>query len=280
MSRVRSPNYPAISLPEAIEKVRAIRTKEQHLAAPREVIAKHIGFGGINGGSSRVISALMRYGLLEEAGNDRLRVSPLAMQILVPLSSEQRAAAIKEAAEMPPLFQAIVAEYGGTRPSEENLRAYLAHQSFALDAIDRVIQIYKDTVDLVTREFGLPGVASDCSSMYDSPVEEVPLRSEKVTMLGAHAPDRGKLHQAASVQAGVGAFRADAQAVSPNASRATLPLAEGIAAFEMPDRLSAESFEDLKDWMEVMLRRAERAMKRTQQMPTLTAPDPEGAEGA
>jgi hypothetical protein len=48
-------------------------------------------------------------------------------------------------------------------------------------------------------------------------------------------------------------------------SRATLPLAEGVAALELPDRLSPESYEDLKDWMDVMLRRAERMMKRTQQ---------------
>jgi hypothetical protein len=59
------------------------------------------------------------------------------------------------------------------------------------------------------------------------------------------------------------AMRAEA-AVGPNVSRATLPLLEGIAALEIPDRLSPESLKDLKDWMEVMMRRAERVMKRTQ----------------
>jgi hypothetical protein len=53
-------------------------------------------------------------------------------------------------------------------------------------------------------------------------------------------------------------------AMQGNVSRATLPLLEGMAALEIPDRLSPESLEDLKDWMEVMIRRAERVMKRTQ----------------
>ena len=53
--------------------------------------------------------------------------------------------------------------------------------------------------------------------------------------------------------------------LAPGVSRATLPLSEGIAALEFPDRLSPESLEDLKDWMEGMLRRAERVAKRTQQ---------------
>ena len=49
MGRVRSPNYPAISLPEAIKAVASIHLAEQHLAAPKEVVAKHLGYTSFHG---------------------------------------------------------------------------------------------------------------------------------------------------------------------------------------------------------------------------------------
>ena len=58
-------------------------------------------------------------------------------------------------------------------------------------------------------------------------------------------------------------------------SRATLQLSEGTVAVELPDRLSPESYEDLAEWLEVMRRRAERVMKRTQQDAAVTEPEEE-----
>jgi hypothetical protein len=150
MPRVRSPNYPAISLPEAITRAKTIHEAAQHLAAPKEVIAKHLGFGGLNGGSNRIISALTKYGLLEEVSGDKVKVSPLAISILHPTNPAEKASAIKEAASKPPLFSEITSEWNGAQPSDANLRAYLIRRNFAADALDRVILAYKDTVELVT----------------------------------------------------------------------------------------------------------------------------------
>src|SRR5690348_4606768 len=98
MARVRSPNYPAFSLPEALARIKTIHTAEQHLAAPKEVIAKHLGYNGLNGASLKAISALTKYGLLDETQGDKLKVSPLAISILFPGKGDNRAAAIREAA--------------------------------------------------------------------------------------------------------------------------------------------------------------------------------------
>jgi hypothetical protein len=152
MARVRSPNYPAFGLPEAINRIRAIHAAEQHLAAPKEVIAKHLGYNGINGGSLKAISALLKYGLLEEAQADKFKVSPLAISILFPAKGEDREAAIREAALKPALFQEIYTEWEGGQPSDENLRAYLIRRQFASDALDRVIQSYKETMELLTQD--------------------------------------------------------------------------------------------------------------------------------
>src|SRR3546814_557240 len=104
MARIRSPNYPALSLPEAINRVKTIHNAEQHLAAPKEVIAKHLGYNGLNGASIKNISAIAKYGLLEETGGDKMKVSPLALSILYPSSGQEKARAIKDAASKPQLF--------------------------------------------------------------------------------------------------------------------------------------------------------------------------------
>lgn len=155
MSRIRSPNYPAFSLPEAIERIKVVYEKEQHLAAPKTVIAKHLGYSSISGASQKTVSAISKYGLIEEAGNDKFRVSSLAVSILHPSNDEEKANAIREAAYKPDLFQEISAEWEGKIPSDENLKSYLLKRNFAMEAIPKVIKSYRDTIDLVTRESGV-----------------------------------------------------------------------------------------------------------------------------
>jgi hypothetical protein len=155
MARVRSPNYPALGLSEAIKLVTTVQAAEQHLAAPKEVVAKHLGYSGFHGKSGRVISALENYGLLEEVSGDKVRVSDLAMSILFPASEVEKQKAINEAAYRHPLFAAIRDEWQGSRPSDQNLRVYLVRRKFGSDALDRVIEVYRETMDLVTPE---PGV--------------------------------------------------------------------------------------------------------------------------
>ncbi len=152
MARVRSPNYPLISLPEAIGKVTAFYQAEQHLAAPKEVVAKHIGYASYHSLAARMISAIEKYGLLEETGGDKVKVSALAMSILFPKTPEEKQKAINEAAFTPTLFAAIRDEWQGSMPSEQNLRVYLVRRKFASDALDKVIKIYRETMGLVTQE--------------------------------------------------------------------------------------------------------------------------------
>lgn len=155
MARIRSPNYPAFSLPEAISRIKIVYEKEQHLAAPKNVIAKHLGYSSISGASLKTVSAIGKYGLIEEAGNDKFRVSSLAVSILHPSNDEEKANAIREAAYKPDLFQEISAEWEGKVPSDENLKSYLLKRNFAMEAIPKVIKSYRETIDLVTRESGM-----------------------------------------------------------------------------------------------------------------------------
>jgi hypothetical protein len=212
MSRVRSPNYPLFSLPEALDRVRKIHAKENHLAAPREVIAKHLGYGGINGASAKAVSAIVKYGLLEEAGGDKVKVSPLALSILFPKDDREKAAAILRAAYSPALFSDIQSEWEGHQPSDDSLRSFLIRRNFAADALDRVILSYRETMALVSPKVGTytPEAASversetEPSSMQMAPAASLP-PAQPAPQIGKSEPWRVSLAGGAVE----GAFRLD-----------------------------------------------------------------------
>ncbi len=151
--RIRSPNYPALSLPDAIEKVTALYRNVHTHAGPREVIAKGMGFNSLNGASATAISALHKYGLLEKLGDD-IKVSERALRILHPNSAEEKAEAIREAAFDPPLFGEIAERFPGRLPNEELLRNYLVRKGFVPAAAQTVLLAYRETSELVERSAG------------------------------------------------------------------------------------------------------------------------------
>lgn len=181
MSRVRSPNFPVISLPQAIERIEAIYDKEQTLPATRETLAEHLGYSGLNGASIKMISALGKYGLLEAVDDRGHRVSKLAMAILHPADDQEKMDAIREAASMPALFQRLTEQFDGGRPSETNLRSWLLRNGFAKSAVDNVIRAYGETMDLVGDSRGsykVPALTSESKAerepMQAAPVVQVP----------------------------------------------------------------------------------------------------------
>ena len=152
MARVRSPNYPSLSLPDAIARIKQIHTSQGHLPEPREVVAKHMGYGSLNGSALKSLSSLIKYDLLEEETKGELKVSETALDILFSDGAAEKAKAISHAAKSPALFSEIFDRWQGSKPSDESLRSYLVRRQFALSAIDAVIKNFGETFDLVARE--------------------------------------------------------------------------------------------------------------------------------
>ena len=123
--RERSPDYPAVSLPVAIELVRKIYDRDRRSWTTSATAAAHLGYSSLNGKSRTVLSALKKYGLIEYRGGD-LRVTDAAMEILVPKSDDEKAVAISRAMALPKAYQWIIEEYPGWElPSDDTLRARL-----------------------------------------------------------------------------------------------------------------------------------------------------------
>ena len=246
MARVRSPNYPYFSLPAAIEAVRKIYAKEHTHKADPLVMAKALGYGGMNGASMGQLSALKKYGLLEEHGKE-LKVSSDALMILVdPKDSVERAKAIVRAAFAPQLFVDLQAQYGTAVPSDENMRSFLLKRGFAPNTVDAPIRTYRETV-----EFAMPSKA-----LYDRGVVDAgkanseqppPLPPSDPPEAGTSGEQRQPRKDADEV-----AMRQDIFSVD-----------EGSVTIEWPASLSEDSLQDIKDWFIILERKIARSLAKS-----------------
>jgi hypothetical protein len=236
MAKARSPQYPSIGLKEAIEKIGAVYKKDYQNKVPRDVVAKHMGYESLHGKALGVLSTLGKYGLLEGRG-DESRVSDLAVKIIAhEEGSPERAAAINESALKPELFAEIEKRFG-PKVSDTALRSYLLTQKFIPTAADSAIRAYRETKQLVEAE----------SEGYIEPVKQeqsVNLSDATTSLL-----DR----PASSFQA---------PAAKGRMLQEVFNLDEGPVTLNFPEHLSAESYEDLKDHLDLFLRKAKRQADR------------------
>jgi len=240
MAKARSPQYPAIGLKEAVDKIAAVYAKDYQNKTTRDVVAKHMGYDSLHGKALGVLSALGKYGLLEGRGNEN-SVSNLAMAIIAhPVGSPERVAALKEAAAKPELFAELDGRFNGGKGSDSAIRSYLLTQKFIPGAADLVIRSYRETKQLVETESG--GYSGDDGK------PEAPMQSEKqdFSNLGPKPPHpmRSKLDDPNPPAAGV--------------RKAVFALAEGDVTLTFPEGLSAESVEDLEGYIEIFLRKVRR----------------------
>lgn len=175
MARIRSPNYPAISLAEAINRIAQVHGRERQHPAAKDVVIKGMGFGGIHGTSLGALSAALKYGLLAQTGKgEDYRVTDRAVAILHPHTPEEKAEAIRAAARSPALFSELLDHFKGDLPSDDNLRAYLVRRGFSQTSLASVIQSFRDTMELVSPE------ARDYSGQTPAPREEVHMQASPI----------------------------------------------------------------------------------------------------
>ncbi|WP_193166467.1 hypothetical protein, partial [Microbulbifer hainanensis] len=146
--RVRSPNYPNISLSDAIEKAEKIFAVDRTYSIDREVAVGHAGYSSLNGASAKVLASMIQYGLLEKAGKNQVRVTRLAVAIMHSESDAAKSEAIMEAAFRPSLFAELRNEFPGGVPSEASLRSYLLRQDYSNAAIGPAIRSYILTYEM------------------------------------------------------------------------------------------------------------------------------------
>jgi hypothetical protein len=192
MARVRSPNYPTIGLGAAVEKARTIHKGEGKNAVPREALAKLLGYGGLNGGSATMLSALGKYGLIESVKDGEARITDLAMRILHPDGGEEKLAALEEAAFKPAIFAEIREKWPERPPGDESLKSFLARKGFTEGALEQVIQFYREIIDMVPTVDSDQNHPSPPQAEKETPVSS-PTMHQQVTPRVV-APPPGDVH--------------------------------------------------------------------------------------
>jgi hypothetical protein len=147
---MRSPNYPQLSLPEAINKAQEVYAAIHTAKASPIKIAEKLGYSSLNGRSMGVLSALKKYGLLAGKGNE-LGVTHDAVIIFErPDDHPEKREAIRNAALSVPLFAELYERFGRQIQDQPGLRLHLTKLGFSRVAMDEIVANYLDTVRLVT----------------------------------------------------------------------------------------------------------------------------------
>lgn len=242
MGRIRSPNYPSMSLPASIEAARKIYDKEHTHKADPAVMAKALGYGGMNGASATALSALKKYGLLLDEGK-QLKISPEALTILVdPKDSTERAKLIVAAAFSPNLFSELKEQYGETVPSDENMRAYLLKRGFSPSTVDAPIRAYRETIELV----------SEIKKLYNEDANE------------DVRPDAGSSSEPQANPSTANRVNPPQRSTTGNPSmrQDVFSIEEGAVTIEWPAALSVDSLKDIEDWLTIVKRKISRSVQK------------------
>ncbi|NNJ26687.1 hypothetical protein [Alienimonas chondri] len=137
--RQRSPNYPSVGLPDAIARATRLYEGVGTAGASPESAAKLIGYSKNHGTARMTMSALKKFGLLEERGG---RVVPAKLTVDLanfPPTHPRHAAALRTAALSPTVYRDVYTRYRphGVLPPDDVLGPELvADSGFLPDKVD------------------------------------------------------------------------------------------------------------------------------------------------
>lgn len=146
----RSPSYPGIPLEQAIKRAKIIYGHEKRNKAPVSVMMSHWGYANPTSGRASVtFAALKKFGLVADEGSGINRpawLTDLAFEILhAPLDDKR--AAIRRSALMPPIHRELWEQYGADLPSDHSLKWTLMDQrGFTPTGADEFIREFRETI--------------------------------------------------------------------------------------------------------------------------------------
>lgn len=179
---MRSPNYPAVGLREAVKLAQDVWNREKRSPAPLSAIVQAWGYAGLSGNARTKIAAMRKYGLLDETDSGDLRLSDRAIHILHNhQDSLERLSALREAALSPELFLELQQTY--PEASSDTIRSYLiTKKGFSDVGADAFIKAFRDTQEI-----------AKLSGMEVTPI--TPLPQSGLPPAGITPPPAGKGQQ-------------------------------------------------------------------------------------
>lgn len=139
----KTPDYPVIDLESAVSRIQDFYKAEKKNAASPDVLASHWKLTPKSSAVGLTASALKKFGLLEKAEVGKVKLSDLALNIVLDEEgSADRLAAIQTAATSPQLYGILWNKYKAELPSDTSLKKMLVmemgfHDKIAVDIINK-----------------------------------------------------------------------------------------------------------------------------------------------
>lgn len=144
----RSPKYPIFGLETAIERLIKLYERERTAPVLRDIAVKAWGYKGKSGSSLQTIATLIQYGLIERIGGQKVKITELGLDILLPKSSGDKTQAIQTAANSPMIFRELLNQYPESLPSDDTITAHLVRRNvpYTEESAKKLIKSLKKTI--------------------------------------------------------------------------------------------------------------------------------------
>lgn len=175
----RSPNFPAITLTKAVDRVRAIYGAAKRHEARMADLAAAMGSGVKSSGTLQTVAALVAYGLLDDSGSGdarKFKVTDLAFKALEDLRPGAREAALAEAAMNPKAIAEYAELWKDGRPSDAiSMSVLRIDGGFTEDGAKTFLRVFDDAISyLPERERDKKAdAAGDESPAAEAPESEI-----------------------------------------------------------------------------------------------------------
>ena len=156
----RSPSYPSVSLPVALERVISLHDAWGQIEMCVRDALDCWGYKPIGGAGYRLLAATISFGLLDSSGEGnerRLRISDDALDNFFSskVSEYDKSEAIKAFAMSPRIYQVLWERWGHELPSDSELKQFLVDDlGFNPRMVPQFLRGYRETLELA-REHGL-----------------------------------------------------------------------------------------------------------------------------
>ena len=146
----RSPSFPFISLPKALDRAEALNSAHRREAARLVAVGQTWGYAPKSSGLLQTVAALKQFGLLEDlgSGDDRkVMLTDLARRVLIDTRPGAREQAIREAARRPRLIAEYLLRWVPERPSDSHCLSELhLDRGFTAEAARLFLKVFDETV--------------------------------------------------------------------------------------------------------------------------------------
>jgi hypothetical protein len=227
----RSPSFPFIPLKTATERLAAFEKYFGRHPAPASKAGLAWEMKEKSSQADQTLAALRSFGLIEYQGMGSGRQALLTDEGRNYLRAQQdsvKSQILKQCALRPKIMRKFWTTWGADRPPDAVALDDLALKNgFSQAGATKFLKVYDDTISFA-------GLSASDKLLGD----QEPLEDD-------------------DMEAG---FEPGRKPPKPGTERAEFPLPEGVVRLEFPASLSTASYEDFEAWVELVLRRAKRAV--------------------